>query len=118
MPNAGRASIENEWRKAKVGEAFLQASGSGEPMQYAFYIENIVLKPRHNYIFEAWLNATDSFSFAANGILIFFYKDAAGKAIGQSRYHIRPTAGEWKEFAHAFTPGKQCLADIGMNMRR
>ena len=118
MPGPG-ASIENEWRKAKVGEAFLQAKGSGEPMQYAFYIENIVLKPQHNYIFEAWLNATDSFSFAGNGILIFFYKDANGKAIGQSRYHIRPTAGEWKEFAHTFTaPENSAWLDIGMNMRK
>lgn len=117
MPGPG-ASIENEWRKAKVGEAFFQAVGSGEPMQYALYIENIVLRPRRNYIFEAWLNASKSFSFNGNGILIFFYKDAEGKAIGQSRYHIRPTNGEWQEFAHTFSAPENCAwLDIGLNMR-
>ena len=110
--------VVNEWREAKVGEAFFQAEGSGEPMQYAFYIDNIKVKPNSNYVFEAWLKATENFKFSANGILIFFYKDKSGKAVGQSRYHIRP-AREWKELIHAFTTPENCaFVDIGLNMRK
>jgi hypothetical protein len=117
MIGAG-GSIVNEWRKAKVGEAFFKAVGSKEPMQYALFIENLKIQPGRNYVFEAWLKATASFAFNGNGILIFFYKDAAGRAIGQSRYHIRPTAGKWIEFTHCFTtPPVAATLDIGLNMR-
>ncbi len=113
------SSIVNEWKEAKVGEAFLKAVGTGEPMQYAFYIDNLKVTGNCSYIFEAWHKATDIFRFNAKGMLIFFYKDANGKAIGQSRYHIRPTGGEWKEFLHTFTVPANCeWVDIGLNMRR
>ncbi|MDD2403119.1 MAG: DUF6067 family protein [Victivallaceae bacterium] len=107
-----------DWRNAKVGEAFFEAYGNNEKMQYALYIDNIRVKPKHEYVFEAWFQATDSFAYAANGILIFFYKDADNKAIGQSRYHIRPTKGEWKELIHSFSTPENCaFVDIGLNMR-
>ncbi len=116
MIKSGR--VVTDWRNAKVGEAFFEAHGNDEKMQYALYIDNIRAKPKHEYIFEAWFQATDSFAYAANGILIFFYKDADNKAIGQSRYHIRPTKGEWKELIHSFTTPENCaFIDIGLNLR-
>ena len=118
MPGRG-GKVVNEWREAKVGEAFFQAEGSGEPMQYALYIDNIRVKPTSNYVFEAWYKATSNFQFHANGMLIFFYKDKNGKALGQSRFHIRPTNNEWKELLHAFTTPENCaFVDIGLNMRK
>ena len=60
MPGKG-GKIVNEWRHAKVGEAFFQAEGSGESMQYALYIDNIKVKPNSNYVFEAWIKATENF---------------------------------------------------------
>lgn len=117
MPGPG-GTVVNEWREAKIGEAFFRAAGDGTPMQYAMYIDNLRIEPGNNYIFEAWLKATDNFRFNGNGILIFFYKDAEGKPAGQSRYHIRPTGGEWKEFVHTFTaPENAVMLDIGLNLR-
>ncbi len=111
--------IRNEWREAKVGEAFFQANGNGSAMQYALYIENIRVKPLGNYIFEAFYQATDDFKFNSNGMLIFFYKDAQGKAIGQSRFFIKSTRGQWKELLHTFTVPEKCaFVDIGLNIRR
>ncbi len=110
--------IRNEWREAKVGEAFFQADGDQSPMQYALYIENIKVKPRGNYLFEAFYQATENFKFKGNGILIFFYKDAEGKAIGQSRFYFTATGGQWKELTHPFTTPEQCaFVDIGLNIR-
>ncbi len=118
MPGAGGA-VKMEWKEAKVGEAFFQANGSEEPMQYSLWIENLSVAPERNYVFEAWYQATECFRFNAKGILIFFYKDAKGKAIGQSRFHIRNTDGKWKELLHAFTTPKGCAyLDIGLNMRK
>lgn len=117
MPGPG-GKVVNEWREAKIGEAFFQASGDDTPMQYALYIDDIKVKPNANYVFEAWYQATDGFKFQGNGILIFFYKDAEGKAVGQSRFHFRPTGGEWKELLHSFTTPENCaFVDIGLNMR-
>ena len=118
MPGRG-GKVVNEWREAKVGEAFFQAEGSGEPMQYALYIDNIKVKPQSNYVFEAWYKATENFNFHANGMLIFFYKDSNGKDVGQSRFHIRSTNGEWKELLHSFTTPENCaFVDIGLNLRK
>ncbi len=121
MPAAG-GKVVNEWREAKVGEAFFQAEGSGEGMQYALYIDNIKVKPNSNYVFEAWIKATENFKFNANGMLIFFYKDKNGKISkgkpSQSRYHVRNTNGQWKELIHTFTTPADCeFVDIGLNMR-
>ncbi|MBE6402508.1 MAG: hypothetical protein E7039_02145 [Lentisphaerae bacterium] len=117
MPGRG-GKVVNEWREAKVGEAFFQAEGSGEPMQYALYIDNIRVNPTSNYVFEAWYKATKNFQYHANGMLIFFYKDKDGNALGQSRFHIRNTE-EWKELLHTFTTPEKCeFVDIGLNMRK
>ena len=117
MPGRG-GKVVNEWREAKVGEAFFQAEGSGEPMQYALYIDNVRVNPNSNYVFEAWYKATENFQFHANGMLIFFYKDKNGKDLGQSRYHIRP-AKEWKELLHTFSTPVNCeFVDIGLNLRK
>lgn len=118
MPGAG-GKVVMEWKEAKVGEAFFQANGSKEPMQYGLWIDNITLQPNRNYVFEGWYQATECFRFNAKGILIFFYKDAKGKAIGQSRFHIRNTDGKWKEILHSFTaPANAAYMDIGLNMRK
>ncbi|MBO4513115.1 MAG: hypothetical protein J5746_10130 [Victivallales bacterium] len=118
MPGPG-GSVVNEWKEAKVGEAFFQAKGNGAPMQYALYIDNIKVTGNCNYIFEAWYKATKDFINNANGMLIFFYKDAKGNAIGQSRFHIRYTNGAWKEIVHSFTVPENCAwVDIGLNMRK
>ncbi|MBR4221758.1 MAG: hypothetical protein IKR81_11410, partial [Victivallales bacterium] len=116
MGNGGK--IVNEWKQAKIGEAFFQCNGSMEKMQYSLMIENLVLKPQHNYILEGYYKATDDFTFNGHGILICFQKDKNGKAIGQSRFHIRETKGEWKPFTHTFTTLPDCYAvDIGLNTR-
>lgn len=117
LPGPG-GSIVNEWKQAKVGEAFFQAVGNREAMQYPLWIENLTFSPKRNYVFEAWIKATQGFAFNGNGMLIFFFKDAEGRPLGQSRYHIRPTGGEWKELIHSFTtPEKAVRMDIGLNMR-
>ena len=117
MGNGGK--IVQEWKQAKIGEAFFQCNGSLEPMQYSLMIENLVLKPQRNYILEGYYKATDDFVFNGHGILIFFQKDINGKAIGQTRFHIRETKGEWKPFTHTFTTLPDCYAvDIGLNTRR
>lgn len=115
--------IVNEWRHAKVGEAFFQAEGSDEKMQYALYIDNIKVKPNCNYVFEAWIKATENFKYNANGMLIFFYKTKTGAIcktkVSQSRYHVRYTNGQWKELIHTFTTPADCeFVDIGLNMRK
>ena len=122
MPGNG-GKIVNEWRLAKVGEAFFQAEGSGESMQYALYIDNIKVKPNSNYVFEAWIKATENFKYNANGMIIFFYKDKNGRISkgkpSQSRYHVRYTNGQWKELIHTFTTPADCeFVDIGLNMRK
>ena len=117
MRNTG--TIVNEWKEAKVGEAFFKAVGNGERMQYPLYIENLDVIPGCNYQFTAFLKASTSFRFPNNGMIIFFYKDAKGRPVGQSRYHIRATNGEWKEFTHAFTVSPKAVKlDIGLNMRK
>ena len=121
LGNGGK--IVNEWRAAKVGEAFFQAEGSGESMQYALYIDNIKVKPNSNYVFEAWIKATENFKYNANGMIIFFYKDKHGRIskskASQSRYHVRYTNGQWKELIHTFTTPADCeFVDIGLNMRK
>ena len=115
--------IVNEWRHAKVGEAFFQAEGSDEKMQYALYIDNIKVKPNSNYVFEAWIKATENFKYHANGFLIFFYKTKDGRIcktkVSQSRYNIRYTDGQWKELIHTFTTPADCeFVDIGLNLRK
>jgi len=115
--------IVNEWRHAKVGEAFFQAEGNNEKMQYALYIDNIKVKPNSNYVFEAWIKATENFKYNANGMLIFFYKDKNGRIcktkVSQSRYHVRSTGGQWKELIHTFTTPADCeFVDIGLNLRK
>ena len=113
------AKIINEWKEAKVGEAFFRATGNGAKMQYPLYIENLSVTPGCSYIFTSFLKASASFRYPNNGMIIFFYKDAAGKPVGQSRYHIRATDGEWKEFTHTFTVSpKAVMLDIGLNMRK
>ena len=115
--------IVNEWRHAKVGEAFFQAEGSDEKMQYALYIDNIKVKPNSNYVFEAWIKASENFKYPNNGMIIFFYKNKNGglckTKISQSRYHVRYTDGQWKELIHTFTTPADCeFVDIGVNMRK
>lgn len=111
-------AIIHEWKEAKIGEAFFRANGNGQPMQYPLYIDNLTVQPNTNYIFEAWIKATAAFRFNGNGMLIFFYKDENGKALGQSRYHVRPTDGEWVELLHSFTTPEKCaFVDIGLNIR-
>ncbi len=117
MRNTG--TIVNEWKEAKVGEAFFKAVGNGSRMQYPLYIENLAVTPGCNYAFTAFLKASESFRYPNNGMIIFFYKDAKGRPVGQSRYHIRNTNGEWKEFTHGFTVSpKAVMLDIGLNMRK
>ena len=117
MRNTG--TIVNEWKEAKVGEAFFKAVGNGAKMQYPLYIENLSVIPGCNYAFTAFIKASESFRFPNNGMIIFFYKDAKGRPVGQSRYHIRATGNEWKEFTHAFTVSPKAVKlDIGLNMRK
>ena len=117
MRNTG--TIVNEWKEAKVGEAFFKATGNGARMQYPLYIENLKVIPGCNYAFTAFIKASESFRYPNNGMIIFFYKDAKGRPVGQSRYHIRATNGEWKEFTHAFTVSPEAvMLDIGLNMRK
>ena len=117
MRNTGM--IVNEWKEAKVGEAFFRATGNNTRFQYPLYIENLSVTPGCNYVFSAFVKASDSFRYPNNGMIIFFFKDANGKPVGQSRYHIRATKGEWKEFSHTFTVApKGVKLDIGLNMRR
>lgn len=116
MGNGGK--IVNEWKKAKIGEAFFQANGSLEPMQYSLYIDNLCVKPQCNYILEGYYKATDDFQFNGHGILICFQKDKNGKPVHQTRFHIRNTNGEWKPFTHVLTTHPDCCAiDIGLNTR-
>ncbi|MDD4317292.1 MAG: hypothetical protein PHV75_02105 [Victivallaceae bacterium] len=111
-------AIVHEWKEAKVGEAFFRANGNGKPMQYPLYIDNLTVQPKTNYIFEAWIKATPAFRYNGNGMLIFFYKDKNGKALGQSRFHVRPTDGNWHELLHSFATPEQCaFVDIGLNIR-
>ncbi|MBQ9337600.1 MAG: hypothetical protein IJS14_09945 [Lentisphaeria bacterium] len=113
------ARIVGEWKEAKVGEAFFQADGNQTPMQYPLYIEDITVVPGQNYVFETWAKCTDSFRYPAKGMLIFFFTDANGKAVGQTRLHLRDTKGEWKEFSHSFTtPANAVRMSIGLNFRK
>ena len=117
MRNTG--TIVNEWKEAKVGEAFFKAVGNGARLQYPLYIENLAVTPGCNYAFTAFIKASESFRYPNNGMIIFFYKDAKGRPVGQSRYHIRNTDGEWKEFTHGFTVSpKAVMLDIGLNLRK
>ncbi len=117
MLGAG-GSIVNEWKQAKVGEAFFRCNGSGEPMQYSMMIENINVAENSNYVFEGFYKAGKDFDFNGHGILIFFQKDKDGKALGQTRFHIRNTDGEWKPILHTFTTPQGCaFIDIGLNTR-
>ena len=117
MRNTG--TIINEWKEAKVGEAFFRATGNKERLQYPLYIENLSVTPGCSYIFSAFLKASGSFRYPNNGMIIFFFKDANGRPVGQSRYRIGATNGEWKEFSHTFTVApKGVKLDIGLNMRR
>ena len=110
--------IVQEWKEAKIGEAFFKCTGTLEPMQYSLMIENLVLKPQHNYILEGYYKASDDFCHNGHGILICFQKDIEGKAIGQTRFHIRNTDDEWKPFTHTLTTLPECYAlDIGLNTR-
>lgn len=116
MGNGGK--IVQEWKAAKIGEAFFQANGSLEPMQYSLYIDNLCVKPQCNYVLEGYYKATDDFRFNGHGILICFQKDKNGKAVHQTRFHIRNTDGEWKPFTHVLTTHPDCCAiDIGLNTR-
>ena len=111
--------IVNEWKQAKVGEAFFRCKGSEEPMQYSMMIENLNVVENSNYVFEGFYKAGKDFDFNGHGILIFFQKDKNGKAIGQTRFHIRDTGGEWKPIMHTFTTPQGCeFIDIGLNTRR
>ena len=111
-------AIVNEWKQAKVGEAFFRCRGSEEPMQYSMMIENINVKENGNYLFEGFYKAGKDFDFNGHGILIFFQKDKDGKPLGQTRFHIRNTDGEWRPLLHAFTTPKGCeYIDIGLNTR-
>ncbi|MBO4344490.1 MAG: hypothetical protein J5833_01965 [Victivallales bacterium] len=117
MLGAG-GSIVNEWKQAKVGEAFFRCNGSGEPMQYSMMIENMNVAENSNYVFEGFYKAGKDFDFNGHGILIFFQKDRDGKALGQTRFHIRDTNGEWKKILHTFTTPPDCaFIDIGLNTR-
>ena len=111
-------SIVNEWKQAKVGEAFFRCTGSKEPMQYSMMIENLNVAENSNYVFEGFYKAGKDFDFNGHGILIFFQKDKDGKALGQTRFHIRDTEGEWKPILHTFTTPPNCkFIDIGLNTR-
>lgn len=117
MPGPG-ASIVKDAAVAKSGDTCFKATGDATPMQYALYIDNICTEPNAKYSFDGAYKATDAFKATATGILIFFYKDATGKAIGQSRFPIRATAGEWKPIQHTLTAPENCaFVDIGLNMR-
>ena len=116
---ADTSQVINEWKAAKVGEAFFQANGDGTKMQYGLYIKNLTVEPKRNYVFEGYYQATRHFASPASGMLIFFYKDAGGKAIGQSRFQLRDTKGAWQDILHTFTAPEHCVAiDIGLNMRK
>ncbi|MBQ7650903.1 MAG: hypothetical protein IJS15_08085 [Victivallales bacterium] len=111
-------SIVNEWKQAKVGEAFFRCQGSEEKMQYSMMIENLNVVENSNYVFEGFYKAGKDFDFNGHGILIFFQKDKDGRALGQTRFHIRDTKGEWKPILHTFTTPPNCkFIDIGLNTR-
>lgn len=110
--------IVNEWKEAKVGEAFFEVRGTEAPMQYSLWIENINVKPGFDYRFDAWYKATDDFIYTGHGILIFFYKDDEGRDLGQSRFHIKNTKDEWKQLVHGFQTPEGCTRlTIGLNTR-
>ncbi len=117
MPGPG-GSIVKDPAGAKSGDSYFKAIGNGTAMQYALYIDNIKMQGGANYVFEGSLKATDAFRHNANGMLIFFFKDANGTAVGQSRFHIRNTGDEWKDIKHQFAVPANCAwLDIGLNMR-
>jgi hypothetical protein len=75
MRNTG--TIVNEWKEAKVGEAFFKAVGNGAKMQYPLYIENLDVIPGCNYAFTAFIKASESFRYRNNGMIMFFYKNGS-----------------------------------------
>ena len=117
MPGPG-GSIVKDAAQAKAGDSFFKAVGDNSKMQYALYIDNIKVNGNGNYVFQAAMKAADVYRQNANGMIIFFFKDAKGTAIGQSRFHIRPTGNEWKDIKHSFSVPEKCaFIDIGLNLR-
>jgi len=118
MISSGR--IIQDWQNAKVGEAYFEAYGNSAKMQYPLYIDNIRVKPNHDYIFQAWMQADENFSFDGNGMIIFFFRDIDGnncKPHAAPYLKIRPSR-DWKAISHSIrTPENCAFVDIGLNLR-
>ena len=111
--------ILNDWKQAKVGEACLTAVGNDKTMQFPFWIYKIKADEKRIYSFEfEYRTIKENAVFDSNAMLIFYFKDANNKAVGQFRIGLTGTNGDWKTLKKEMTtPEGTQFIDMCLNLR-
>jgi|GEM_PF-2208742 len=115
-----KGNIFRDWRAAHVGEACFAAQGDGGSNQFPLWIQDITVDGGHSYQAQVDYRTTEGLVQQSNpGMLIFYFRDAAGKDLGQERLYFPHGETEWKRTSTTFMAPKDAVSlKIGLRLLR